>query len=283
MSSNKIFIILLIIAVVSASSLVLGCTTPASTTIPTSNVTALSGTIKVMGSTSVQPYATELSDSFTLKYPKAQVLVSGGGSSVGIKSAQDRTAVIGLSSRELTQAEKDSGLKEIVIAVDGIVVIVNKDSGVSNLSKAQISDIFAGIVTNWKDVGGKDAPITVVTREAASGTRTAFQELVMGKVNITEMAVTQGSTGGISQTVSGNKNAIGYVSFGSLDDTVKAVNVDGVTPSVATIKDKSYKIQRPFLYVTKGEVTDPVAKAFIEYTQSKEGQNILAAGNLVTV
>lgn len=283
MSSNKIFIILLIIAVVSASSLVLGCTTPASTTIPTSNVTALSGTIKVMGSTSVQPYATELSDSFTLKYPKAQVLVSGGGSSVGIKSAQDRTAVIGLSSRELTQAEKDSGLKEIVIAIDGIVVIVNKDSGVSNLSKAQISDIFAGIVTNWKDVGGKDAPITVVTREAASGTRTAFQELVMGKVNITEMAVTQGSTGGISQTVSGNKNAIGYVSFGSLDDTVKAVNVDGVTPSVATIKDKSYKIQRPFLYVTKGEVTDPVAKAFIEYTQSKEGQNILAAGNLVTV
>lgn len=283
MSSNKIFIILLIIAVVSASSLVLGCTTPASTTIPTSNVTALSGTIKVMGSTSVQPYATELSDSFTLKYPKAQVLVSGGGSSVGIKSAQDRTAVIGLSSRELTQAEKDSGLKEIVIAIDGIVVIVNKDNGVSNLSKAQISDIFAGIVTNWKDVGGKDAPITVVTREAASGTRTAFQELVMGKVNITEMAVTQGSTGGISQTVSGNKNAIGYVSFGSLDDTVKAVNVDGVTPSVATIKDKSYKIQRPFLYVTKGEVTDPVAKAFIEYTQSKEGQNILAAGNLVTV
>ena len=288
--SRKLLVALLTIAIIGTAAVVLGCTspTPTPTAVPTGNPTAtpvpLAGTIKVVGSTSVQPYATDLSDNFTNKYPDAIAQVSGGGSGAGIKAAQDGTAQIGMSSRELTQAEKDSGLKETVIAIDGIAIVVNNANGVSDLTTQQIRDIFAGNITNWKDVGGSDAAITVVTREAGSGTRTAFQELVMlNKVNITSSAVVQGSTGSITQTVAGDKNAIGYISYGSLDNSVKALMVGGVAPSVATIKDKTYAIQRPFLYVTKGEVTDPVAKAFIAYTLSSEGQAILAQGKLVTV
>ncbi len=289
MYSKKILITLLTLALIATSVLVLGCTTPTPTATPTvtgptaTPVPALAGSIKVVGSTSVQPFATELAENFSVKYPNAEAMVSGGGSGAGVKAAQDGTAAIGMSSRELTQAEKDSGLKEIVIAYDGIAVIVNNANAANGLTKQQIKDIFAGNVTNWKEVGGNDAKITVVTREAGSGTRTAFQELVMGKVNITESAVTQGSTGGIIQTVAGDKNSIGYISYGSLDNTVKVLTVDGIAPSVTTIKDKTYTIQRPFLYVTKGETTDPVAKAFIEYTLSVEGQNFLEAGKLVKV
>lgn len=289
MSSKKTLFTLLTIALIGAAVLVLGCTTPTPTATPSAATPtatpapALSGSIKVVGSTSVQPFADELAESFSVKYQNAEALVSGGGSGAGIKAAQDGTAAIGMSSRELTQAEKDSGLKEIVIAYDGIAVIVNNANGVTGLTRQQIKDIFAGNVTNWKDVGGNDAKITVVTREAGSGTRTAFQEIVMGKTNITDSAVTQGSTGGVIQTVAGDKNAIGYISYGSLDNTVKVLTVDGVAPSTATIKDKTYTIQRPFLFVTKGETSDPVAKAFIEYTLSTEGQNVLAEGKLVTV
>jgi phosphate transport system substrate-binding protein len=292
MFNRKLLVALLVIALIATATAVLGCTSPTPTPTPgvspTPTAAPLSGSIKVVGSTSVQPYATDLADNFTKKYPNAQVLVSGGGSGAGVKAAQDGTAAIGTSSRDLTQAEKDSGLKETIIAYDGIAIIVNKqNTAIANLSTAQIKDIFAGNVTNWKDVGGSDAAITVVTREAGSGTRGAFQELVMDKptkgTNITTNAVTQGSTGGIIQTVAGDKNAIGYISYGSLDDTVSAIKVNGVAPSVATIKDKTYIIQRPFLYVTKGDTTDPVAKAFIEYTLSQEGQAILAAGKLVKV
>jgi phosphate transport system substrate-binding protein len=291
MFSKKLLVVLLTIAIISTTAIVLGCTspTPTPTPVPTGNPTVtpapLAGTIKSVGSTSVQPYATDLSDNFTKKYPNAIVQVSGGGSGAGIKAAQDGTAQIGMSSRELTQAEKDSGLKETVIAYDGIAIIVNNaNTALSSLTITQIRDIFAGNVTNWKDVGGSDAHITLVTREAGSGTRTAFQELVMlNKVNITNAAVVQSSTGAIIQTVSGDRNAIGYISYGSLDSSVKALKVGGVAPSVSTIKDKTYTIQRPFLYVTKGEPTDPVAKAFITYTLSPEGQAILASGNLVTV
>ncbi|OPY25341.1 MAG: PBP superfamily domain protein [Methanocella sp. PtaU1.Bin125] len=287
MLNKKSLVAFLTIAIIGIAAMALGCTspTPTATPLPNASPTAapVSGTIKVVGSTSVQPYATDLSDKFTEKYPNAIAQVSGGGSGAGIKAAQDGTAQIGMSSRELTQAEKDSGLKETVIAYDGIAIVVNNANAVSDLTTAQIKDIFAGNITNWKDVGGSDAAITVVTREAGSGTRTAFQEIVMGKVNITTGAVVQSSTGGITQTVAGDRNAIGYISYGSLDNSVKALKVNGVVPSTSTIKDKTYKIQRPFLYVTKGEPTDAVARAFIAFTLSPEGQAILASGKLVTV
>ncbi|CAJ37786.1 phosphate ABC transporter substrate-binding protein [Methanocella arvoryzae] len=278
---EKLLIALITLTIVGAGMLVPGCTSapPGVTT----QDDELSGRVKIIGSTSVQPYATELADSFSVKYPGADALVSGGGSGAGIKAAQDGTAQIGMSSRELTEEEKASGLRAIVIGYDGIIVVVNPANPLSSLTRQQIKDIFAGRVTNWKDVGGSDAPVTVVTRESGSGTRAAFQEIVMGETNLTDRAVTLGSTGGITQTVSGDRNAIGYISYGSLDDSVKVLAVDGVAPSADAIKDGTYPIRRPFLFVTKGEPTDPVTKAFIEYTLSEEGQKLLAEGRLVTV
>jgi phosphate transport system substrate-binding protein len=232
----------------------------------------------------VGPYAEELASAFDEKNSgKTSVDVSQVGSTAGINSVIDGTASVGMSSRELTAAEIAKGLKTYEIAIDGIAIIVNKDNPVSNLSTAQIRDIFAGNITNWKQVGGNDAEIFVVTREPGSGTRGAFEELVMQKkANITTSAITQGSTGSVTTYIETNKKAIGYVSYGSLKDTVKAVQVDCVAPTTQAIKDKSYKVQRPFLFVTKGEPAG-LAKAFIDFTMSTEGQAILAKHNLVTI
>jgi len=265
---------------------VLGCTSPTPTPVTGSATPApLSGSIQVTGSTSVGPYAEEPAAAFDAKNGnKTSVDVSQVGSTAGINAVIDGTADIGMSSRNLTQAETDKGLKTYKIADDGIAIIVNTGNGVNGLTTEQIREIFAGNITNWKQVGGTDADIVVVTREAGSGTRNGFESLVMQKkANITRNAIQQGTTGAVKTYVQGNKNAIGYISFGSLTSDVKALQVDGVAPSLATIKDKSYKIQRPFLFVTKGEPTKPVAKAFIEFTLGPEGQAILAKHNLVTI
>jgi phosphate transport system substrate-binding protein len=209
--------------------------------------------------------------------------VSQVGSTAGINAVVDGTADVGMSSRELTADELAKGLKTYEIAIDGIAIIVNKDNPITNLSTAQVRDIYAGNITNWKQVDGNDAEIFVVTREPGSGTRGAFEELVMQKkADITTNAITQGSTGSISAYVETSKNAIGYISYGSLKDNVKALQVDGVAPTTQTIKDKSYKVQRPFLFVTRGEPTG-LAKAFIGYTLSPDGQAVLARHNLVTI
>jgi phosphate transport system substrate-binding protein len=288
MFSKKLIVTLLTIAIISVSSVVLGCTQATPTPTPTTGTPTapvLAGSIQVTGSTSVQPYADELALAFEEKYKGTRVLVSGVGSGPGIKATSDGTCDIGMSSRELTAAELNQSLKPIVIAYDGIVVIVNKENGITGLTTQQIKDIFAGNVTNWKDVGGADAAITVITRESGSGTRGAFEELVMhkgSKTNITASAIQQGSTGAVVAAVKTNKNAVGYISFGSLSDDVKAITVDGVAASTSTIKDKTYKIQRPFLFVTKGDTGNAVAKAFIEFTLSAEGQKILTGKHLVS-
>jgi phosphate transport system substrate-binding protein len=283
MLSKKLAITLLSIILIGFVVLALGCTGPTTTPNPSGPAT-LSGSIQVIGSTSVGPYAEELASTFDEKNSgKTSVDVSQVGSTAGINSVIDGTASVGMSSRELTAAEIAKGLKTYEIAIDGIAIIVNKDNPVSNLSTAQIRDIFAGNITNWKQVGGNDAEIFVVTREPGSGTRGAFEELVMQKnANITTSAITQGSTGSVTTYVETNKKAIGYVSYGSLKDTVKATQVDGVAPTTQAIKDKSYKVQRPFLFVTKGEPAG-LAKAFIDFTMSTEGQAILAKHNLVTI
>lgn len=290
MFNKKIVATLLSIAIISVCALVLGCTGDNTTASPTptaaASVPALSGDIKVTGSTSVQPYADELAQAFEDKYRNTRVLVSGVGSGPGIKATADGTTDIGMSSRELKPEEEAQGLKAIPIAIDGLAVIVNKDNPVSDLTSSQIKEIYAGNITNWKEVGGSDAPITVFTRESSSGTRGAFEELIMHKgtkVNITDRALQQSTTGGIIQAIQGNKNSIGYISYGSMSDSVKALKVDGVAPSAETIEDKTYKLQRPFLFVTRGDPTGEVAKAFIEFTLSPEGQNILKEGKLVPV
>lgn len=234
---------------------------------------ALSGSIDVVGSTSVQPLSEELASAFREKHPQVSVNVAGGGSGAGIKAAQEGTADIGVSSRELKPEEKGT-VKEFMIAKDGIAVVVHPQNPVKELTLDQVRKIFAGEITNWKDVGGKDAAINVFTREEGSGTRGAFEEIVMKDRKISGKAVVQQSTGAVRTAVAGDPNGIGYISLGSVNESVKVLAVDGVKPGKETVLDGSYKISRPFLYLTKEEPTGLV-KAFIDFVLSPEGQAIV--------
>jgi phosphate transport system substrate-binding protein len=212
------------------------------------------------------------------KNRKVRINVAGGGSSAGIKAAQEGTAAIGASSRELKAEEKT--VKEVVIALDGIAVIVNKDNKIADLKKDDIKKIFLGEITDWSKLGGDGGVIRVVTREEGSGTRGAFEELVLGKdaagkeLKIFDRANVQNSTGAVRTAVAADKNAIGYVSLGSLNADVKAIKVDGTEASDENIKNNTYKISRPFIYMTQKE-PEGVTKAFIDWVLSDEGQAVV--------
>ncbi len=237
-------------------------------------------TIEVVGSTSVQPVAEKLAEEYMKSHPDVKINVQGGGSSVGIKSAQDGIADIGTSSKNLKDDEKQ-GLTDYLIAKDGIVVAVNDENSVSDLTLDQIKDIFSGKITNWNEVGGSDAPINVITREDGSGTLDAFKEIVMGKeTEIKADAIVQSSTEAVKQSVAQDPNAIGFVSFAAMSDDVKALNIGGIEPTEATIADGSYEVQRPFFFITKGDAQGAV-KEFIDWVLGPEGQEIVKSEKLI--
>jgi phosphate transport system substrate-binding protein len=283
MKTKKVLILFL--AAVLLIGVFTGCA-PKETNEPAANEPAasgVSGSITVNGSTSVQPLAEELAKAFTAKNSEATIDIQGGGSGVGIKSATDGVVDIGMSSRDLKTEEKS--LKEFKIAVDGIAVILNPANGVNDLTMEQIFKIYTGEITDWKDVGGKEGKITVVTREEGSGTRGAFIELAGievkegdSKVDKTlASAITQGSTGAVMTTVSGDPNAIGYASFGSAKDKaeVKLISVDGKACTEENIYAGEYKIARPFLMLTQAEPSG-LSKDFLDFILSPEGQEIVA-------
>lgn len=257
------------------TGIVAGCGQKQTENQPTPNTpAALSGALTIAGSTSVQPFSEVLAEKFMADNKGVQVNVQGGGSSVGIEAAVSGAANIGASSRALKDEEKAKGLVDTKIALDGIAVVVNPANTVTDLKAEQVMNIYLGNIKNWKEVGGPDAPITVVTREEGSGTRDAFVELVLAKKEIIKTAIVQNSTGAVRTTVAGDKNAIGYVSMASLKPEVKALQIDGVVANEANVKNGTYKIQRPFLYVTKGE-PQGLAKAFIDFVLSAEGQKLI--------
>lgn len=240
---------------------------------PAPAATELSGTVQIAGSTSVQPLSEELAKAFMAKNPKVKINVAGGGSGAGIKAAQEGTADIGASSRELKAEEKT--VKEFVIALDGIAVVVHKENKVADLKLEQIQKIFAGEIADWSKVGGEKGAIHVYNREEGSGTRGAFEEIVMGKdKKITDKAGIQNSTGAVRTAVAGDKNGIGYISLGSLNADVNAVKVESVEASAANVKNNTYKISRPFVYMTQKD-PEGVTKAYIDWVLSTEGQEIV--------
>jgi phosphate transport system substrate-binding protein len=235
--------------------------------------------ITVAGSTSVQPFAEILAEDY-FKEKGYAVDVQGGGSSAGSRAALDGVADIGSLSRELKKEE--ASLTGHVIALDAIAIVVHPTNQLSGLSLAQIKDIFTGRITDWSQLGGTPGRITVISREEGSGTRGAFDELVMGKNELTQRALVQDSNGSVKETVAQDERAIGYISLGIVDARVRAVAVDGVPASLATAASKQYRLVRPFIFATKGEPIGHV-KEFIDYVLGPTGQRILSEEGLVPV
>ena len=231
--------------------------------------------ITISGSTSVGPTMEVLAEVYE-KNNDVNIEVQQVGSSAGIKNTIDGTSDLGMSSRDL----KDEETKEVdgtQIAIDGIAVITNTANKVTNLTSEQVKDIFTGKITNWKEVGGEDAQIVVVSREDGSGTRDGFQDILgFESDELTKDAQICDGSGNVKSTVEGNENAIAYISFGYLGDTLNDVKIDGVEPTDANVVDGKYPISRPFIVVNKKDGLSDVAKAFVDFIMSEEGQNIVA-------
>lgn len=244
-----------------------------------SSAAGLNGTVATGGSTSMEKVMSALQEAYAEKEPDVTVTYDPTGSGAGITGATDKTLDIGLSSRKLKDGE--TGVTATTIALDGIAIIVNNANPVQDLTIDQIAKIATGEVTNWKDVGGEDAPIVLIGREAGSGTRDGF-ESITGTKDACQYRQELTSTGDVINTVSQNPDAIGYASLSAVGDSVKALTVGGVEATEATVKDGSYVVQRPFVLVTKeGTKLSPAAQAFFDYALSADAASIIAAAGAV--
>jgi phosphate transport system substrate-binding protein len=228
--------------------------------------------LNISGSTSVSPFVEHLAELFQAQHAGVAVNVQSLGSSAGIQAAIQGVAEIGMSSRDLKAAESEE-LEELVIARDALAVIVHPSNPVAGLSLAQVQQIFAGKITNWREVGGDDAGITIVAREAGSGTYSAFEELVLKGVPVTHAALRQGSNGAIRQVVAEDPHAVGYISLGIVDATVKALAIDGNNATHEAVLAGEYTFVRKFLFVwQKGKTLGPLAQQFVDYVMSEASQ-----------
>ena len=246
-----------------------------------STETTLSGTVSTDGSTSMEKVINSLGESFMAMNKDVKFTYNPTGSGSGIQAVSEGRCDIGLSSRALKDDEKASGLVETVVALDGIAIVVNPENPVSDLDIDTIAKIYTGEITNWKDVGGNDAEIVLIGREAGSGTRDGF-ESITGTKDACQYRQELTSTGDVINTVSQNPDAIGYASLSAVGDCVKALTVSGVEATEATVKDGSYVVQRPFVLVTKeGTKLSPAAQAFFDYALSADAASIIAAAGAV--
>ena len=246
-----------------------------------STETTLSGTVSTDGSTSMEKVINSLGESFMAMNKDVKFTYNPTGSGSGIQAVSEGRCDIGLSSRALKDDEKASGLVETVVALDGIAIVVNPENPVSDLDIDTIAKIYTGEITNWKDVGGNDAEIVLIGREAGSGTRDGF-ESITGTKDACQYRQELTSTGDVINTVSQNPDAIGYASLSAVGESVKALTVGGVEATEATVKDVSYVVQRPFVLVTKeGTKLSPAAQAFFDYALSADAASIIAAAGAV--
>ncbi len=244
----------------------------------------LKGTISIAGSTSMEKLSNVVAEAFMIKYPSVTVTAEFIGSSAGVEAVIAGTVNIGNASRNLKDTEKSSGAVENIVAIDGIAVILDKANTVTNITKDQLIQIYTGQINNWSDVGGANQPIVVVGREAGSGTRGAFEEL-LGIEDQAKYSNEINSTGGVMAKVTSTPGAIGYVSLDIVDDTVVATSIDGVAPTEENIKAGSYLLSRPFVMSTKGEISEQSkeVQALFEYLKSEEGKELIQSIGLITV
>jgi phosphate transport system substrate-binding protein len=235
--------------------------------------------VDVIGSTSIQPFAELLKEAYEKKHPDRKVEVQGGGSTAGLQAVSTGLAHIGMCSRGL-KPEEAGQFTPVVIARDGVAVVVSPDNPVAALSTEQVRGLFSGRIVNWKEVGGKDEPVRVITREEGSGTRESFEHLVMDKERISRGALAQESNGAVKELVKGNPATIGYMSLGLVGKELKAVVVDGAEPTYQNVLDGKYKLARELLFVTKGPPS-PAAQAFIDFVLEPDSQKELEAEGLI--
>ena len=251
---------------------------------PAETTADLSGNLSMVGSTSMEKLANALSEAFMEEYPDVTVTAEFVGSGAGIEAVTNGTADIGNSSRSLKDEEKAAGVVENVVAIDGIAVCVDPANEVADLTKEQLTNIYNGTVTNWKEVGGADEPIIVIGREAGSGTRGAFEELV-DLVDGCKYANELDSTGAVIAKVASTPGAIGYASLDALDDSVKALSLEGVEATAENIKAGNYFLSRPFVMATKGEISEQndLVQAWFDFVLGDEGQQVASEVGLITV
>ena len=268
-------IILTTLAVLSA------CTSNNSNNTQASNGTG--DTLAISGSTSVGPLAEKLAHKYA-EQDNTKIEINQIGSSAGITNAINGVSEIGMSSRDLKEEEKANKLNEVVIAYDGIVVVTHPTNKVKDLSLEQVKQIFTGEVTNWKEFGGDDMEIVVVSREDGSGSRDAFQEIVeYGSGELIKNAIIASGNGNIKTTVANNKHAVGFISFEYIDDSISTIDIDGVEATADNVLEQKYNLSRPFLFVYKeGQLTE-AGQNFIDFILTEEGQAIAAEAGAIPI
>ena len=242
----------------------------------------LSGSISMVGSTSMEKFATALSEIFMEKYPNVTVQAEFVGSGAGVEAVNNGSADIGNSSRNLKDEEKANGIAENIVAIDGIAVVIDPANAVEDLTKDQLTSIYNGTITNWKDAGGADQPIVVIGRESGSGTRSAFEE-ILDVADACKYSNELDSTGAVMAKVASTPGSIGYVSLDVLDDTVKTLKLDGTEATADNIKAGTYFLSRPFVMATKGEISEQndLVKALFDYIYSDEGTELVKSVGLI--
>ena len=265
-----------------ASSAEVSTVAESSVAAPAETTTDLSGSISMVGSTSMEKLANAMAEAFMEKYPNVTVAPEFTGSGAGLESLAKGTVDIGDASRALSDDEKAGGAVENIVAIDGIAVITDSENAVSDITSEQLAQIYTGEITNWSDLGGADEQIVVIGREAGSGTRDAFEELNDVK-DACKYAQELDSTGAVLAKVAATPGAIGYVSLDVVDDTVKALQLNSVDATEDNILAGTYVLQRPFVMATMGEISEQndLVKAFFDFIHSEEGQQVITSVGLI--